>query len=335
MPIEGHGEQHNILAEKINRNDLDKYTAEFLFRQRAVNEKVIEWSGCVVESSSVLDACAGPEGSYLAVARRGAKWYGNEISLRTAGYLKGSGAETVIGSANAFPFKNDSMDLVVYIFALNNIEDTFGSLNEAKRVLKTNGSVLISDPGQTKWATDLYLYEAMQKDTLPPDLTSILAKSDRFKTQIPDFYSHKSNMTSEKFVSRFLQGLYGITLGDIPAIMAEAKLWGAKMNASQFGREFHEIMEAKYWEHVASVAKVLNFNFKKVGVISASQRNNETDWNVGNVLDLALPETPKKLGEMVLALRNNRHPTSEEVVMPGKKCSKNIIAPAVLFEKYE
>lgn len=318
------------LEAKIQRDDVEKYKAEFLFRQRILNEKIVDWYGEIKPDANVFDACAGPEGSYLAVSRRGGKWLGNEISLKTAAHLKETGANTVIGTADNLPLKQESIDLVLYVFALNNIENTEGALREAFRVLKSGGSILISDPGQTMWATDLYLYEAMKQDLLPPNVKSLLEKSNRFKVEIPEYFVEHPERGNLDHVVFPLQALYGLNLQQAAEIVSAMD---DPTSLKEVRRDFHETLEGQYWAYIFEAADKLGLQFEKLGFVSANRSTTEEGWKVGDVVDVPIPKTSTEFSEVVKAIRANKHEVSEKLVQSGSKISQNIISPVVLLKK--
>jgi ubiquinone/menaquinone biosynthesis C-methylase UbiE len=321
-----------INRDKINRDDVEKYKAEFLFRQRIINERIIDWYGGVGSETVVFDACAGPEGSYLAVSRRGGKWFGNEISTKTASHLRATGANTIIGTADKLPLQQKSVDLVLYVFALNNIENTEGALSEAQRVLRLNGDILISDPGQTMWATDLYLYEAAQQDLLSDEIKNLLQKANRFKVEIPEYFKSYPDRKNLEHTIGSLAKLYGLNLQQTAQIVGSLK---SADDIKKLRRDFHEALEGRYWAYIFETADKIGLSFKRLGVISASQHHGEENWNIGNVVNLPLPKSSQELADEVVALRNNTHKLSSQIIQRGLKINKNIISPVVLLEKRE
>ncbi|MCL5666231.1 MAG: methyltransferase domain-containing protein [Patescibacteria group bacterium] len=332
----------NLLKAKKERNDVEKYNAEFLFRQRVINEKVIDWSGSVHPGTAVLDACAGPEGSFLAVSRRDGKWFGNEVSLKTASYLKNTGGDVVIGSADRFAFKEGAIDLVLFIFALNNIGNTREALSEAYRVLGPEGRALISDPGETRWATDLYMYFALKNGSLPPDLAAILKKSTRFGQHIGAYYQKYPEREEEEKhrIELYLKGLYNLSFQEIPSIIkqiyTDAKEKAKDIRASALSGYFHEELESKYWLLIVEAALSNGFKIEKLGIFSAYQTlktPEDKEWQVGGVHGIPIPSNNNEIPKLILDIRNNNHELSRDIIHPGKSMVKNVVSPVLLIKK--
>lgn len=100
----------------------------------------------------VVDVGCGPGALVRELARRGARAVGVEVSedqLAAALSLDdGGGGSYRVGRAQDLPVADDSMDVVVFLRSLHHIPpaDLTRALREARRVLRADGLVYVSEP---------------------------------------------------------------------------------------------------------------------------------------------------------------------------------------------
>ena len=69
--------------------------------------------------------------------------YGVDLSDRMLKLAKSRGVEVIKADAKALPFKDESFDLVLFAFTLCFLDDPRSALKEARRVLKSDGRIVI------------------------------------------------------------------------------------------------------------------------------------------------------------------------------------------------
>jgi ubiquinone/menaquinone biosynthesis methyltransferase len=94
-----------------------------------------------------LDLAAGTGDIALAVAARGAKTVGLDITHRMLQLAaeKSSAASFITGDMTSLPFRSASFDLVTTGYGLRNVPDLDGAIDEIARVLKPGGRLLSLD----------------------------------------------------------------------------------------------------------------------------------------------------------------------------------------------
>lgn len=112
----------------------------------------------------VLDLACGPGFFSKEFIKKGAKVIGVDISGEFIEIARQSaqGGEFYVSSADKLPFiKSGSMDTVVIVLALQNIEETGATLKECSRVLKDGGTLslvlnhpVFRNPKVTSWGWD-------------------------------------------------------------------------------------------------------------------------------------------------------------------------------------
>lgn len=327
--------------QKRQRSDVGKYNIALKLRQDVVNERVIDWTiGKEISSQScTLDACAGPGGSFQAVTRRGGQWVGNEIAVDTARYLQSIGATVHIGSAEKLEFNDATFNSVVFIFAMNNIQATGSVMKEACRVLKPNGSVVICDPGPTKWIANLVLYGAWKGGKVPEKLYDTISHNSSFKNNIPDFYEKYCPVDPREYASKILEGLFDLDLDAVTTILEKVHAYIITNYPDDFSpkrleRVWSEVLNAAYWGVILNHAQQYGFLTEKVGVLSVHMPANTQNWEVSNVRELDQSGQPREMAEMIYRLRNNQHNLSGQLIHPnGQKVQSNIISPILHLRK--
>ncbi len=327
--------------QKARRGDVDDYAARLLLRQRVLNERAIAWSDCVHEGTRVLDACAGPEGSLIAVTRRGGLWTGNEISQVTARYLEESGANVIVSSAERFDCEDSQFDFLAFIFALNNVQGTLNAFIEADRVLDDEGKMLICDPGPCLWQADLFLYTLLKMGVLPKELEEKLFNTKRFREDIPDFYGgDRISISHVEYTERVLGGLLGTELdlvrngvGGIEEFVRKHYPSGAKKFAERFRRVFSEVLQARYWQYMRGVAVETGFELERMGAVSTYICKDESGWSSTPVIDVDPSSNGGDVGSLLYLFRNGRHSDSRSITCPVRGVLQNVISHLMLFKR--
>jgi ubiquinone/menaquinone biosynthesis C-methylase UbiE len=318
------------------RNDVERYVAEFLMRQRVVNQRVIDWAGCIKPRDKVFDACAGPEGSLLATKLKLADWIGGEYSINTARHLKQTGGNVFVGDAKAIPLKSASIDCVVYIFALNNVQGSKVALQDASRVLKSGGHVVISDPGVTRWVTDIYLGFLQNQGKLGQELSDLVGKIGKRRDEIREFLNKNPNFKNSEYQANAIQGLFGLGVVDIERLANEIYSDMAKKQNSvkfdEFSYKFRQVMNSWYWKNLLNSGMEAGLKVKKVGLLNVDQPVDHSDWKVGPITDIPNVQSGEEMQTYLLSVAYKAY--LKTVATQGSQAlSKQIISPTILLEK--
>ncbi|HET6868595.1 MAG TPA: class I SAM-dependent methyltransferase [Solirubrobacteraceae bacterium] len=105
-----------------------------------------------VSGRDVVDIGCGPGALVRALAARGARMTGVEISeSQLAAAIRdddGAGARYVVGLAERLPLEDASVDVVLFMRSLHHVPpaDMLDGLREAARVLRPGGAVYIAEP---------------------------------------------------------------------------------------------------------------------------------------------------------------------------------------------
>jgi len=122
--------------------------------------RIIEWRSMLEwlepkEGERILDVACGAGTLSLKIAERGCKVHGIDLSEKAINSAKRLAerekivCEFKIGSAEDLPYPNEYFDKVVFSSSLEHIEDDIKALEEACRVLKLNGSIVLTVPSLT------------------------------------------------------------------------------------------------------------------------------------------------------------------------------------------
>lgn len=327
--------------KKGDRSDVGTYNLNLKMRQDVINERVVDWSlGSTLDPDFiVLDACAGPGGSYQAVSRRGGQWIGNEIATETAEYLRSLGAKVHVGSAEQLEFDSTSFDAVLFVYAMNNIQATGTSMSEAARVLKPGGTAVIADPGPTQWISDIVLYATLEGGALLPDIRRLITNKKTFDVELPDYFAKHCPVQPREYAAKILEGLYDLELSAIPDILNKIieimyANYAQDFTFKRFQRMWTEIMNTEYWAVILRHAQKNNLMPGKLGVLSAYMARGQEEWGVTPIHDVDFPHDPSQLSQHLYRLRNKGHELSESLIHPnGVRAAKNIITPVMTFSK--
>ena len=122
--------------------------------------RIIEWRSMLEwlepkEGERILDVACGAGTLSLKIAERGCKVHGIDLSEKAINSAKRLAerekivCEFKIGSAEDLPYPNEYFDKVVFSSSLEHIGDDIKALKEACRVLKLNGSIVLTVPSLT------------------------------------------------------------------------------------------------------------------------------------------------------------------------------------------
>lgn len=290
-----HSEIRNKLdAHKVARDDVWEYQMQVMLRQQQINERLIEWWR-VKEWDQVLDACCGPEWSSLAVLKRNANWYWNELSQSTHQHLLTLWLNVRNGKAEDLNYDDSTFDKTIYCYAMNNIQATPRTFLESSRVLKINGEMLVADPWLTRWLTDLLLYSLYESlDDI--SLKELMKSSNRFNSQIPWYFAVKW-ISAQEYSTIVLSGLLWISENairyDISQIIEEIqnmRRWKT-LNIISFCYYFHILMNSYYWENLITSGNMAGFQLSKSSFFTCYQDASENEWELSPEVPLEIPAT--------------------------------------------
>jgi ubiquinone/menaquinone biosynthesis C-methylase UbiE len=116
----------------------------------------------LVKNKIVLDiACGSGYGTQL-MATVAEKVYGVDVDKDTIAYAKENyGADNIIyklGNGTAIPLNDNSVDIVVSYETIEHIDDYEGFIKEVKRVLRPNGTFLLSTPNDIEYIEDNHFH---------------------------------------------------------------------------------------------------------------------------------------------------------------------------------
>ncbi len=73
--------------------------------------------------------------------------FGIDYSSKAVKFSKDRGHKNIFkAGANKLPFKKNTFDVILFLDVLEHIDDDFGAIKEAKRVLKSGGKIIITGP---------------------------------------------------------------------------------------------------------------------------------------------------------------------------------------------
>lgn len=122
-------------------------TVRELTTDLAMLERLIEPAG-----KDVVDIGCGPGGLVRDLTGRGARVIGIEISEQQLATARarddGSGARYQVGSAQALPLPDASVDVAVFLRTLHHVSphDLKRALGEARRALRATGALYVAEP---------------------------------------------------------------------------------------------------------------------------------------------------------------------------------------------
>jgi ubiquinone/menaquinone biosynthesis C-methylase UbiE len=117
---------------------------------RYIRKEFYKFSGCV-QNKRILDICTGTGSQAIEFTKNNNTVYGIDLSLdmiRVANKkLKNNNLKFLTANATKIPFKNNSFDLISISFGLHEmpLEIIYKAIKDAKRVLKSDGILVIAD----------------------------------------------------------------------------------------------------------------------------------------------------------------------------------------------
>lgn len=133
----------NFLLEKFN--DIERIHWWWEGRRELVKLMLLN-----KKPKNILDVGCGTGEtlSFLKDLYPRAKLYGVDTSQKAINYSKKRGHKNIYKSnANKLPFKDGLFDIILFLDVLEHIKDDQSVIDEAKRVLKKGGTILITSPG--------------------------------------------------------------------------------------------------------------------------------------------------------------------------------------------
>jgi SAM-dependent methyltransferase len=107
------------------------------------------WAAQWVAGREVLDAgCGSGYGTRMLAAEAPARVVGVDISDEAVAATRAEGLEAVRGDLRELPFEADSFDVVVCFEAIEHVEGPERVIAELRRVLRSDGVLLISSPNR-------------------------------------------------------------------------------------------------------------------------------------------------------------------------------------------
>jgi ubiquinone/menaquinone biosynthesis C-methylase UbiE len=116
----------------------------------------------LAESRRVLDAACGEGyGTNLIAAANATSAVGVDLDARTVEHarLRYPAAEFVQGDVRRLPFEDGAFDLVVSFETIEHVPDPESALDECRRVLSSDGLLLISTPNKHQYLVDNEFHE--------------------------------------------------------------------------------------------------------------------------------------------------------------------------------
>ena len=320
---------------KIARDDVAEYQIQVLQRQQIINQRLVDWWE-IKEGDDVLDACCWPEWSSLAVLRKKANWYGNEISQKTYEHLLNLGLNVTHGKAEQLKYDDELFDFSIYCYSINNIQATPRTFQESSRVLKENWSMLVADPWMTKWLTDIILFSLIDSIIDDPiGMKDMIKQSPRFNNYIPKYFKSK-NFEVDDYAKVLFSWLLGLNkkslLNEFPNIfhaLQERYVW-RRIRIWSISSYFHLYLNAIYWENLVSSAEMTNMKLEKLAFFTCTKSVWSEDWELCDSIDLSLQDVwSLQLRQLFtqLQLPNWEHAQHLQV---GKKGIEKLL-PTVMF----
>lgn len=320
--------EKHLLEEKLARDDAGTYIGDLLVRQRMINEAVVAFTQPFLPTGSrVIDACAGPEGSWLAAVRRGYHWTGNDISSKFASILNRTGAQVVLSDFSNSPFKSNSVDAVFFIFALNNICNSEMAFAEAARITTSKGIIVETEPGLSTWVTKILLHSALSQfpNVKHPDYLS----HRKFSQPIEDYFASKPYSETE-YTDLILETTIGKRITDMLPFIYE--IMKCEPRGWKIPFKFHEAFTKLYFEYVLNKSQEAGFRLIKAGALAITQSSQ--GWSVSSPVELATNNWLDQLMQIRLWQRG-QNSIIDQLPPFMDKSARRIIAPILCMKKNE
>lgn len=315
-----------LFREKVARDDSASYIGSLLVRQRLVNETVVSFGQEYLQlGGRVIDACAGPEGSWLASAKRGYEWVGNDICLKFSQILEGTGGKVVLADFAHAPFKEGVADGVFFIFALNNIYNPKAAFSEAFRITHERGVVIETEPGLSAWTSRILLHSLLTKDS---NHEEYLQKRD-FSSQVVSYFEEKP-YTEHEYTDFIIRQTLGTTRGDLSDIARRSVASGTKKAKAHF--RFHEEVTRLYFRNMEQATQQAGFKVVKAGILAIAQGRETGTWEVSHPVQVGTSGWLEQLS-MARMWKRNQNPLLNNFPYSMDKVAKRIVVPILCLQK--
>lgn len=315
-----------LFHEKVQRDDASSYIGNLLIRQRLINERTFQFAEPFLPAGSlIIDACAGPEGSFLATTRRGHQWVGNDISHKFAGILKNEGASVVLSDFPNAPFCDRSADAVFFIFALNNICNPKMAFKEAARVTKDDGLAIVTEPGLSIWITKI-LFHSILSRIADPSVFDYLGKR-KFSTEVAAYFADKP-FSEHEYADFMLERTIGITANILLPKVKDTIDLTKKHAKAYFG--FHETLTETYFENISEQSKQAGFKMVRTGILAVTQVTN--GWEVSQIAEVPAENW---INQFIQIRKWQRDQTPQLNIFPSSmdKAAKRMVIPILCMQK--
>ena len=319
--------EQDLLREKVARDDTSSYIGNLLVRQRWVNREVFSFSEDFLQpGATVVDACAGPEGSLLTGALHAYHWYGNEISHRFAQNLKATGGEAACVTLADFihsPYQAEFADAVYFIFAMNNLVQHQETIREAHRITNQRGLIVIADPGPTVWIANIFLKSFCDTEGL--SMPHTLGRGRIFSEEISEFFAQKP-YTAEQYVDYLMVHSLGKTREDM------TELFYSVLNTSRRKKDisfdFQNALLRVYFEHVVATCQHQSLELQKTGILAMGQ-DDHGEWIVAEPVSIG--QTPWI--DDFINTRQWKGPLVERLPHAIAHSAKRMVVPILCFRR--
>lgn len=319
--------EQDLLREKVARDDTSAYIGDLLVRQRWVNKKIFSFSEDFLQAgATVVDACAGPEGSLLAGALHDYRWYGNEISHRFAHNLKATGGEAASVTLADFihsPYSTGFADAVYFIFAMNNLVRHQETIREAHRITNQKGLIVIADPGPTVWIANIFLKSLCDAEGL--SMSDTLGRGRVFSEEISNFFSQKP-YTAERYVDYLMVYSLGTTREDLRELFYNVLKTSKRKKDISF--DFQNELLRVYFEHLVATCKHQSLELQKTGILALGQ-DKQGEWIVAEPVSV---EQTRWIDDFINT-RQWKGPLVEDLPHAIAHSAKRLVVPILCFKK--
>lgn len=318
--------EKELFREKVERDDSSVYVGNLLIRQRLINEAVLQFAEPFLPTGSrVVDACAGPEGSWLAAASRGYKWVGNDISFKFAKILKKTGANVVLSDFPHALFQGKIADGLFFVFALNNICNPRMAFVEAERVTKDGGIIVEAEPGLATWVTKILLHSILSRF---PNFQHIdYLNRMKFSSEVEDHFVDKPYSENE-YTDLILERTTGKTATELLSLAESSICIGTRKHRVHYG--FHQAITRLYFEHISAESQRAGFKLIKAGIMAMAQIPER--WEVSSAVEVSTDSWLDQLMK-VKNWRRGKHPLIDSFPVSMDTSAKRMVFPVLCMKK--
>lgn len=315
-----------LFREKVVRDDAIKYVGDLLIRQRLVNEAVVGFGEeFLAAGSRVIDACAGPEGSWLASAKRGYRWIGNDVCLKFSETLRRTGATVVLSDFSQSPFRDGIVDGIFFIFALNNICNPIAAFHEASRMTNQNGVILEAEPGLSTWISKILLHSLLSESGSCQNYL----QGRSFSSEIEGHFATRS-YSEHDYANLVMQQTLGKSREEMASLAQDCVETTAKKSRVDY--KFHEEVIKQYFTYLEQCSKQVGFNLAKAGILAIAPIPGRDVWEVSKPVKIS---TNTWLQDFIQARKWDRreNPVVSQLPTSMDKSPKRMVVPILCFKK--